>query len=83
MCARRLRLLVEPHELSKSVRCCVRPTRLVVDLGGARRVKGPKRVDVENDLEAGEREVNVRVSGEAYRRVPFGMADIISLVVWA
>jgi hypothetical protein len=44
-------------------------------------VKGPKRVDVENDLEAGERDVKVRVSGDAYRRVPFGMADIISLVV--
>jgi hypothetical protein len=59
----------------------VKPTRLVVDFGGARRVKGPKRLDVENDLEAGESEVNVRVSGDAYRRVPFGMADIISLVV--
>ena len=83
MCARRLRLLVEPHELPKSVRCCVRPTRLVLDLGGARSVKGPMRVDIEKALEVGESEENVRVSGEAFRRVPFGIADMMSLVVCA
>ena len=41
------------------------------------------RVDVEKALVAGESEENVRVSGEAYRRVPFGIADIMSLVVCA
>ena len=81
MCAKRFRLLVEPHEEPKRVRCCVKPTRLVLDLvSGAWRAKGPRRVVVEKDLDAGDKEVKVRVSGEAYRSVPLGMADIMSLV---
>ena len=46
-------------------------------------MNGPSRVDVEKDREAGDREEKVRVTGEAYRKVPFGIDDRISLVVVA
>ena len=63
------------------VRCCIRPTELV--RGGARSVKGPKRVVVEKLRAAGEKDEKVRVSGEAYLNVPLGIVDSIDAVVGA
>lgn len=80
MCANKFRLVCcEPHDAPKRVRDCVSPTELAFD--GALRVKGPKCVVVEKDRAAGEKEENVRVSGEAYRNVPRGIAASIVDVV--
>ena len=67
ICASRFLLLVAPHEDPKSVRCCVNPTRPV--LGGARKGKGPRRVLVEKEREAGEREAGEREAGEREEKV--------------
>ena len=53
----------------------------MLGFAGARRVNGPSRVAVEKDREVGEREEKGRVSGEAYRRRPLGMADSIDEVL--
>lgn len=80
ICANKFLLVCcEPHDAPKRVRDCVRPTELVLD--GALRVKGPKWVVVEKDRAAGEKEENVRVSGEAYRNDPRGIAASIVDVV--
>lgn len=60
-----------PHDVPKSVRCCEKPTNAV--FGDARSVRAPKRVVLEKEREAGENEEKGR-SGEAYRRLPCGMA---------
>lgn len=57
----------------------MRPTELVLD--GALRVNGPNRAAVEKDRAAGESDEKVRVSGEAYRNVPLGIAASIDDVV--
>lgn len=68
-----LPLFEEPHEEPKSVRCWLKPTKLV--LRGARRVRGPSLVVVEKDRAAGENEEKVLVSGDAYGRGPRGTAE--------
>lgn len=50
-------------------------------LGGARRVKGPIRVAVEYDREAGASVESAGDMGEAYRRVPLGMEESMLEVV--
>lgn len=67
-----------PHDVPKRVRCWLNPTKLV--LGGARRVKGPSRVVVENDRDVEEKDENDLVTGDAYCSEPRGSAESIEPV---
>lgn len=73
------RLLEAPHVLPKRVLCWVYPTRK--HFGGAAKVEGPSRVEVEKDLEMGEKTEYVRVRGNVWRSAACEVARSIECVV--